>query len=62
VGPRAGLDDIKILDLSGTRTKTPRSSSLSLVAVPTDYFSENLVTPGIEPGTSGSVATTTQRH
>jgi hypothetical protein len=27
--------------------------------VPDDYFSENLVAPGIEPGTFGSVASNT---
>jgi hypothetical protein len=33
--PRAGLDDVKILDSTGTRTLTPLSSSPKLVAIPT---------------------------
>jgi hypothetical protein len=36
VGPGAGLDDVeKILDPTGTRTPTPRSSSPWPVAMPT---------------------------
>jgi hypothetical protein len=36
VDPRAGLDDVeKILDPTGTRTPTPRSSSPYPVAIPT---------------------------
>jgi hypothetical protein len=36
VDPRAGLDDVeKILDPTGTRTPTPRSSSPEPVAIPT---------------------------
>jgi hypothetical protein len=37
VGPRTGLDDVeKILDPTGTRTPTPRPSSLQSVTIPTE--------------------------
>jgi hypothetical protein len=36
VGPRAGLDDVeKVLDPTGTRTPTPRSSTYQAVTIPT---------------------------